>query len=278
MLIALTGASGLVGAFIHRDLVAAGHRVVTLGRSGDVRFELGDRPDLSGVNALIHCAFDHVPGRYRGGEGDDPERFIRRNVDGTAALFEAARDARVGRIVFLSTRAVYGDYPAGTVLTTALPPRPDTLYGQVKFQGEQALASLTGSALSGLSLRATGVYGPPAKGQRHKWADLFDDFRAGHPIPPRRGTEVHGDDLSRAIRLLWDADAASGVWNLSDFTLDHHDLLGELARVEGLPHPPPPPATNVVSAMDTTPLRDLGWTPGGPARLWADLPRLARGI
>ena len=46
---------------------------------------------------LVHAALEHVPGRYRGGEGDDPPRFWQLNVDGSVALLAAAREAGVAR-------------------------------------------------------------------------------------------------------------------------------------------------------------------------------------
>lgn len=277
MKIALTGATGLVGRFIAAGAEAAGHQVTRLTRRpgpGDLPYDLSAAPpDLSGHDALIHCAFDHLPGRYRGGEGDDPEGFAIRNRDGSLALFEAAKTARVKTALFLSTRAIYGDYPAGTLLTEALEPRPDTLYGAVKWEVEQGLAALTSDSFRPASLRATGVYGP---GPDHKWTTLFADYRAGKPIPPRVATEVHGADVAQACLAILKA-RATGPFNCSDLTLDQHDLLMEVQRLTGIGHAPPPRAdASKVSAMDCTRLGGLGWHPGGWDRLRADLPAMIR--
>lgn len=271
MRLAITGGTGLVGRFIVAGARAAGDQVTRLGRHGaDVPFMLGERPDLEGFDALIHCAFQHEPGRYRGGEGDDPSGFIRDNLDGSVTLFEAAKSAGVGHVIFLSSRAVYGDYPPGTTLTEELPPRPDTLYGKVKWQAEQSLADLTTPDFITASLRATGIYG---RGPMHKWENLFSDFLAGKPITPRRATEVHGDDLSAAIRLLLNT-TQTGAFNVSDIVLDRHDLLAQLARLTGCPHPLPARATTHLSAMDCTRLHTLGWRPGGMDKLIASLPKM----
>lgn len=283
MKLAVTGGAGLVGRFIVEDALARGDSVSVLCRqapapgffSGPVThvpYTLGDRPALSGFDAVIHCAFSHVPGRYRGGEGDDPNGFVRANLDGSVALFEAAKADAVSRVLFLSTRAVYGAYPPGTVLHETLEPRPDTLYGRVKWQAEQALQALSGNGFNGVSLRATGIFGPAGPGRPHKWTDLFADFRAGRPIAPRKGTELHGRDLAAAVRLLM--TAAPGPWNLSDMVLDRHDLLAMVAGLTGIDHPLPPRATGKVSAMATDRLRALGWRPGGMDLLRATLPAL----
>lgn len=282
MRIAITGGTGLVGRFLVEEGLAAGDDVAVLGRSpaaagffsapvAQLRYTLGDAPPLDGFDALIHSAFLHEPGRYRGGEGDDPAGFIRANLDGSIRLFEAARSAGLSRVLFLSSRAVYGAYPPGAPLSEDMEPRPDTLYGEVKWQAEQALAELAGPGLATASLRATGVYGPAGPGQRHKWAGLFDDFLAGRPIAPRRSTEIHGADLAAAARLLLQ-NRQTGPFNVSDLLLDRHDLLALVAALTGCPHPLPDRAAVPVSVMTTGRLRALGWRPGGLDRLAASLP------
>ncbi|WP_372893436.1 NAD-dependent epimerase/dehydratase family protein, partial [Rhodosalinus sp.] len=237
----------------------------------------GPPPALDGVDALIHAGFSHEPGRYRGGEGDDPEGFLSANRDGTLRLFEAAAGAGVRRVIFLSSRAVYGDYPPGTELTEEMTPRPDTLYGAVKAEAEAALAALPG----GVALRATGVYGPAGPGQRHKWAGLFENYLAGETITPRRGTEVHGADLAAAVRLVLEAPEerlGDGVFNVSDLLLDRRALLAEVARATGCPHPLPAESAAPVSVMRCDRLTALGWRPGGMARLRATLPAMLDGL
>jgi nucleoside-diphosphate-sugar epimerase len=284
MRIAVTGATGFIGHHTVAHLLTHGHAVTALGRRPSLHaaaaftpFHLdAPPPDLAGHDVLVHAALSHIPGRYRGGEGDAPDAFLRRNLAGTLRLFDAARDAGVPRILFLSSRAVYGDYPPGTPLHEDLPPRPDTLYGEVKRRAEDALSRL---GLTVASLRATGVYGLPVPGLPHKWAPLFDDFAHGRPIAPRAATEVHVDDLAEGIRLLATADPAAlapRVFNVSDFTLDLHDLLADYAALTGIRTPLPPRADPAaVSAMTTDRLRRLGWTPSGPARLRETLADLA---
>ncbi|MGC9370943.1 MAG: NAD-dependent epimerase/dehydratase family protein [Paracoccaceae bacterium] len=284
MRLAVTGGTGLVGRFLVEGALAAGDAVTVLTRSAPpagffsapvahLPYALGDAPPLDGVDALVHCAFLHAPGRYRGGEGDDPTGFIRANLDGSIRLFEAAKSAGVSRVLFLSTRAVYGGYPPGTSLSEDMEPRPDTLYGEVKWQAEQALDALAAPGFATASLRATGVYGPAGPGERHKWADLFDDFLAGRAIAPRRGTELHGQDLAAAARLLL-RSGETGPFNASDLLLDRHDLLARVAALTGCPHPLPARADTPVSAMSTDRLHALGWRPGGMQRLIDSLPAM----
>lgn len=267
MRIALTGASGIVGGFALRAARRAGHRVTTLDRQSG--FSLGDTPDLTGHDALIHCAFAHAPGRYRGGEGEDPDGFVRANLQGSIRLFDAAAHAGVSRILFLSSRAVHDGHPPGIALTDDLPPCPANLYGEVKARAEEHLATL---GLSATSIRATGIYGP---GPTHKWLGLFSDYLSGRTIAPRVGTELHGDDLARAMLLLLDRDNQPPVVNASDLILDRHDLLDAVRHRTGCPHPLPQRAdASGLRAMRCAALTALGWRPGGMAKLRADLPAM----
>lgn len=278
----VSGGTGLVGRFAVEALLEAGREVRVMGRtppsegffSAPVEFVEGtldpDRDQsaaFTGVRHFVHAAFDHAPGKYRGGEGDDPASFRRRNLDGSVALFEAAKRAGVERSVFLSSRAVYGVQPLGAMLSEETEPRPDTLYGEVKLKAERALAALSSDHFAGVSLRVTGVYGPSRPGQPHKWSVLFRDYLDGRPIAPRRATEVHGVDVAAAVLLALDAPAVAPILNVSDIVLDHRDLLGVVQAITGCGHALPPAFTEPLNEMATGLLRGLGWRPGGRSLL-----------
>lgn len=286
---AVTGGTGLVGRFIVEDLLSRGQAVVVFGRRapplGFFSAPVGwrqldlDRPekaDFSGCSGLVHAAFDHVPGRYRGGEGDDPVAFRRRNLEGSRVVFERSREAGVRRVAVLSSRAVLGGYPAGTVLMEDFEPRPDSLYGEVKAELETVLASFAGPDLSTLSVRATGVYGPPGPGQRHKWAALFKDYLAGIPVAPRVATEVHGADLALGLWLALQ-DGRQDLVHVSDLTLDRHILFTAVNTLINSKNLPPKMSdSSPVSTLDCTRLQRLGWRPRGLAGLRAALPDMLR--
>ena len=264
MKVAVTGATGLVGRFIVAGLARAGHRVEALPG-----WRLGQPAPLEGCDMLVHAAFSHVPGRYRGGEGDDPAGFVALNRDGSLRLFDEARAQGVGRVVFLSSRAVYDALPAGTPLPDGTPAAPESLYGRVKADTEAALAAMSGPGFRTASLRATGIYGP---GAGHKWRGLFADYLAGRPISPRVATELHGDDLAAAVLLL---AGQEGAFNISDLILDRRDLLREVARLTGCAHPLPDHADpRAVSVMSCERLAALGWRPRGWDGLVASLPAM----
>lgn len=279
----VTGGSGLVGRFIVDDLRKHGWTVTIAGRraptAGDLPADIGFQPldldpaaDFSaatdGVDALVHAGFSHAAGRYRGGEGDDVRGFWDRNCLASQRLFEAATQRGVERIVFLSSRAVYGRQAPGLPLTEATPCHPDTHYGLVKYACEQHLGCLaTHTEMTAASLRATGVYGMSRPGGAHKWDGLIRDYLAGRPVEPRLGTEVHGRDVAAAVRILLEVPRdvmADGIFNVSDLLLDRNDILLPVRRHFGCPHPLPERAeATAYNAMETSKLRQLGWRPGG---------------
>lgn len=289
MKVLVSGGTGLVGRYVVEGLLAGGYQVVIGGRTPPAA-DLFDRlvgfvplslnPDLDQSHAFedtqffVHAAFDHVPGRYRGGEGGDPQNFRRLNLDGTMTLFETAIRAGLQRAVFLSSRAVYDGLPIGTQLTEDLKLSPNNLYGEIKLRAEQEIAALSGPHFTTASLRATGVYGDL---QPNKWDGLFSDFLSGKAVPSRAGTEVHGRDLAAAVRLMLESDPREvngQSFNLSDLTTDTREILQHLHHPAGLL--PPPADLQSVNAMPVDKIRRLGWQPGGRPLLARTVETLGR--
>ncbi len=116
--ILLTGATGLVGGAILRQLTARGDDVRVMIRDSSPRQnleglepeivlgDLNDRASLekacAGCEVLIHTAAD-----YRLWAPDKDE-MIRTNVEGTRNMMEAAANANIGRIVYTSSVAALG--------------------------------------------------------------------------------------------------------------------------------------------------------------------------
>ncbi|TKT80398.1 NAD(P)-dependent oxidoreductase [Aquamicrobium sp. LC103] len=293
----VSGGTGFVGRFVVDGLLARGHRVTVFGRRppgpdffvGPVRFvegelnpDLDQEPAFEGVEFFVHAAFDHLPGLYRGGEGDDPAGFRERNVRGSNRLFDDARRAGVRRAVFLSSRAVYGTQPPGMELEEETRPHPDTLYGDVKLAVERQLKSLSDEGFAGASLRITGVYGQAGPGREDKWTPLIRAWLEGQAIEPRAGTEVHGEDVAAAVELMLSLseEAVRGqAFNVSDILVDNSDILSVAARVTDCANALPAPAdVSRLNVMNTERLRALGWQPGGMRRFQSTVQTLIERI
>jgi NAD dependent epimerase/dehydratase len=122
----ITGAGGFIGSHLTERLVALGARTralvryTSLGSRGwletspaarDVEFVHGDIADggvvggaMRGVDVVFHlAALIGIPYSYVA-----PASYIRVNIEGTAAVLDAARAAGVARVVHTSTSEVYG--------------------------------------------------------------------------------------------------------------------------------------------------------------------------
>ena len=86
------------------------------------------------VDAILHCAARSLVAE----SVREPSRYYRDNVAGGIVLLEAARQAKVERIVFSSTAAVYG-VPDATPIPEDAPLRPINPYGETKRTFEGAL-------------------------------------------------------------------------------------------------------------------------------------------
>ena len=299
MRVALTGASGIVGRFVATRLLTEGVDVCALARPASdtrglescqwVRGDMADESALAtllrGADALVHCAFSHAPGRYRGGEGADRAAFWRSNLMAGIALLEQARLAGAGRVVLLSSRAVFGaDSPAAHSVDDDARPVPDTFYGALKLALEAHASAF--SATDGLccaALRPTGIYGIVHPLERSKWFDLALALRRNDPLPPARlATEVHGRDVAAAVWLLLTApreQVRGRAFNCADLAVDSRDVMAALAERMDIAADLPPPASNALRhPMRSPALRALGWRPGGKALLAETLDGLAEAV
>jgi nucleoside-diphosphate-sugar epimerase len=142
--IAVTGSNGTIGKRLCQDL-AQEYDVVRIDRA-DAEFKI-DIADL----AALRRAFDRCTSVIHLAASvstSSPWADIQRNnIEGTFNVFEAARQAGCGRVIFASSHHIVGMYQAErrakgasdapeVPLSVELPPRPDSLYAVSKVFGE----------------------------------------------------------------------------------------------------------------------------------------------
>ena len=178
---AITGGNGYVGGCIKKFLAARGWEIFELTRrpkpgARAFQFQLGDdlSPELlSGVGALVHCAYDFGPLRW-----DDIAAI---NVEGSRKILQAARAANVPKIVYLSSISAFDGCRS--------------LYGKAKLETEKiALAN------GALVIRSGLVYGGAVGGMFGK---LSEKLKKSSIVPVVGGSQVqylvHNEDLSAFI-------------------------------------------------------------------------------
>ncbi|MCC5581001.1 UDP-glucose 4-epimerase GalE [Microtetraspora sp. AC03309] len=297
MRLMVTGGAGYIGSVVAALLVEAGHDVTVLddlstGHADAVpdgaRFVEGSITEAGG---LLKEGFDgvlHFAAKSLVGESvDRPGLYWSHNLGGTLALLEAMRQAGVGRIVFSSTAATYGE-PESTPIPETAPTRPTNPYGASKLAVDTALSAFAGLyGLAAVSMRyfnVAGAYGrfrerhaaethlipnilKVALGERESVSVFGTDY------PTADGTcvrdYVHVTDLARAHLLALDACAAGThtVYNLGNgagFSVREvidvcREVTGHEIPVEVGPRRPGDPAVLVASSEKIQ--RELGWKP-----------------
>jgi nucleoside-diphosphate-sugar epimerase len=222
---------------------------------------------VQGADALVHLAYAHVPGRYRGGEGSDLAGWLEANVHGSLNLLLAAQQAGVSTCVFLSSRAVFSRTEPGRVLDESHPTSPDTHYGAYKAAVEAFLKSFAAVGhMKTISVRATGVYGLTWPLSRSKWWDFVQAVLNDQPMATHGGgTEVHGQDVAAVIwKLLTSPGLDIDTVHLSDLYVTHHDVVRLARQFAGKPGALPPlPSSPPSHILVSRHLDTLGIALGG---------------
>ncbi|OWV08538.1 UDP-glucose 4-epimerase GalE [Micromonospora wenchangensis] len=306
MKLLVTGGAGYIGSVVTRMLLDAGHRVTVLDdlRTGH-RAALA--PDATHVELPVHEAarvltpdagFDgvlHFAALIAAGESMvHPERYWHANTVSSIALVDAVRAARVPRLVFSSTAAVYGNPVELPIPETAVK-APTNTYGATKLAVDLVLTSeATAHDLAAVSLRYFNVAGAYLRdglaiGERHDpethLIPIALDVAAGRreklqlfgdDYPTVDGTcvrdYIHVADLARAHLLALTA-AVPGrhrIYNLgngSGFTNRQvvdvvREVTGHPVPVETAPRREGDPAELVASSALAR--QELGWVPEKP--------------
>ena len=268
---AISGGAGFLGLHLARRLLADGHEVRTLDvaplddpqleRSvdelvGDVRHPGRARELVAGADFLVHAAAALPISGAR-----DEIRSV--NVEGTATLLAAALEARVRRVVLISTTAVYG-VPDTHPIGEDAPLVGVGHYGRSKIEAEDVSRAFERRGLPTTIIRPKTFIGPERLGV---FEILFDWVREGRRIyvlgdGGNRYQLLAVEDLVEAVVLAGRKRVAGRTLNVgaSEFGTVRTDLealiehAGSSSRVTPVPARP---AELVLRALELARLSPL---------------------
>lgn len=249
MRVFLTGGTGFIGGWVARKLRERGDDVVALARSPERARELtelgcelvqGDLSDadairrgVQGADAVIHCAAVFKVGIPK---SERPAMWDA-NVGGTERVIDAAVEAGVPRIAYVSTVMVFGN-THGQVRDDSYE-RPasqefESCYEETKHASHEAVLQRIGAGAPVVIVQPGGVYGP---GDSSDLAGLMEQARTGKlkakVFPETGGTFVHVEDAAEGILLALDKGEPGESYILGGEVSTLGQVLDRVAAMSG---------------------------------------------
>lgn len=284
MMILVTGATGLAGSAIVRELTRIGRQVVGIS-SSDV--DLLDRnATFDYLNKLKPNAVINAAAKVGGISANDnyPVEFLSENIQIQTNLIDAAHSARVEKFVFLASSCIYPKSCAQPIkeeyiLTGAVEPT-NSAYAIAKLAGIELIKAYRKEfGHRWISVVPTNLYGPndnfdlesshvfPALIRKFletkkSNANLIELWGTGKP----RREFLHVDDLAKAIIVCldnFDSDQQINIGTGIDLTVaelaekiaKNTGFTGrinwDMARKDGTPQ----------KVLDIQKITNLGWKP-----------------
>jgi UDP-glucose 4-epimerase len=296
----VVGGAGYVGSVTVDQLVQAGHAVTVLDSlvtghrdavHPDAELVVADvRAEDALSRLLASHSFDAVVyygGYIQAGESViNPGRYFANNVGGCIALLNAMVAYGVGRFVFSSSAAVYGE-PDEVPVREDAPLSPVSPYGEAKLMVERMLPWYETQGVRYTSLRyfnaagASDRCGEDHRPETHLIPIVLEAAAGQRDAVPLYGTDyptpdgtcirdyVHVSDLAAAhVLALERPDEGGGVVNLGNGTgFSNREVIETARKVTGKPvavreepRRPGDPARLVASSERAK--EALGWKPG----------------
>jgi nucleoside-diphosphate-sugar epimerase len=247
MRVFLTGGTGFIGGRVAEQLRARGDDVVALVRTpskagalkaagceiieGDLADVAAIRRGVQGADAVIHAGADYrvgVPKRER-------EQLVDANIRGTERVLDAATEAGVGRIVYVSTGNVYGNTREKVADESYRRDESEgflSAYDETKYRAHQVALDRIAKGAPVVIVQPGAVYGP---GDTSQVANLIDQTRTGKMkmlmFPEFTLEYVHVDDLASGIVAALDQGRIGESYNLGGEEATMRDLITHVAEL-----------------------------------------------
>jgi dihydroflavonol-4-reductase len=259
----VTGGTGFIGERLVKRLRDRGDDVVALVRScekGKRLEEMGAtlvEGDLSSSDAIrkgvVGCdSVFHVAAVYKVGiPKKEHEAMYDANVRGTERVLDAAFQAGVGRIVYVSTVNVFGNTGGEIVDETYERPGPNyvSYYDETKYLSHQVAKERIKKGVPVVIVQPGGVYGP---GDHSEVGNVIDQTRTGKlfavPFGDMGLNLVHVDDVADGILLAHDKGKLGESYVLGGEISTMRGLVDKTAEVAGRKAPKRNMPTGLIKA------------------------------
>jgi nucleoside-diphosphate-sugar epimerase len=260
----MTGATGFVGSRLAKKLRDRGDEVVCLVRSPDKAAELkaagcelvaGDLSDrqairkaMEGADAVFHLAAD-----YRVGvRTSEYPKMREANIGGTTCVLDAAADAGVAKIVYVSTVAVFGNTGGEVVDESYRHPGGSytSEYERTKVEAHRVAEERIAQGAPIVIVQPGGIYGP---GDHSAVGSQIDQAARGKlpalAFPDLGLNMVHVDDVADGILAAHDKGKAGEAYVLGGELTTLGKIVRKAAEIGGRKPPRITMPTAVLKAM-----------------------------
>jgi len=278
----VTGGTGFIGGEVARQLRARGDEVACLVRSPEKAAKLKElgceliagslseaavlRAGMEGCDAVIHAAAMYevgIPAKQH-------PAMYEANVHGTELAMRAALEAKVPKVVYVSTVGAFGNTHGKVVDEAYEHPGKEftSYYEETKLEAHRIVKRMIDEdSLPAVIVQPGGVYGP---GDTSQVADLLDEFFAGRlfllPFPDLGICLTHVADIAGGILLALDKGKTGETYVLSGPATTMREAVETIAAVSGRKAPKRNLPTPVMKAL--TPIGPLvGKLMGQPPNL-----------
>jgi len=265
MKIFMTGATGFIGASTAKHLTEQGHDLTCLVRDREKATGLaalgcdlvdGDLSDqdrlttqMSGHDAVLHNAALYevgIPASRR-------PALYEANVTGTANVLNACLIARIPRVLYVSTCAVFGNTDGKSVDESFERPNLEftSYYEETKYEAHKiALDLIRNQKLPCVIAQPAGVYGPDDHSALAGTINQFLDGKLPMVPFPDFGTGLtYVDDIAAGLVLALDKGeiGESYILNAGNFTM--RQILETTGKVAGRKVPSRSMPTAILKAL-----------------------------
>lgn len=260
----MTGGTGFIGRRLVSKLRERGDDVVALVRDPEKAGDL----KRAGVE-LVEGDLTNVEAIRRGAEGSDAcfhgaaiykvgipksqhAEMYETNVRGTERVLDAAIEAAVPKIVYVSTVNVFGN-TGREVVDESYERPPDgflSYYDQTKYESHQVALDRIAKGAPVVIVQPGGVYGPD---DHSEIANMIDQYRSGKlpmvPFPETGLNMVHVDDVADGCILAFENGEPGESYVLGGEITTMRGIIEKVAQIEGKKPPKRNLPTGVMKAI-----------------------------